>query len=416
MKAQATPEIRFLKCVQRWQKKELGQLLEVSGSGGTPSATNPDYYGGPIPFLGIADINDRAIVRTVKSLTKLGLNNSTAWLVPAGAISLAMYASVGKVGILQQDTATSQAFYNMVFRSDATRDFVYARLLKSQITGEWEPYISTGTQRNLNAEKVKAFPISLPELPEQEAIGSFFKRLDEALEAGAQKVEKLRKFKQAMLLKMFPQGNSRVPEIRFAGFEEPWERRKLGEFYEFKNGLNKGKEFFGHGIPIVNFTDVFHNRAIGLSDLVGRVNASPEEIKALQVKKGDIFFTRTSETLEEIGMPSVMLEDCESTVFSGFVLRGRASGHDPLCDVFKAYVFYAETFRFEMRRKSSMTTRALTSGAALRKMYFSFPSSFEEQEAIGAFFRELDELLEVEEQKLEKLRQLKAAFLQKMFV
>ena len=161
-----------------WEQRKLGEIIQLGGSGGTPSATNPNYYGGEIPFLGIADIEGRDIAHTAKTLTEEGLRNSAAWIVPAGAVSLAMYASVGKVGIIRQDTATSQAFYNMVFEDVAIRDFVFTRLEKADVSFEWEPYISTGTQRNLNANKVKAFAIAVPGSREAAKIGRYFANLD----------------------------------------------------------------------------------------------------------------------------------------------------------------------------------------------------------------------------------------------
>ena len=161
-----------------WEQRKLGELIQLGGSGGTPSATNQNYYGGEIPFLGIADIEGRDITHTAKTLTEEGLRNSAAWIVPAGAVSLAMYASVGKVGIIRRDSATSQAFYNMVFEDVAIRDFVFTRLEKADADFEWEPFISTGTQRNLNADKVKAFAIALPDSSEAAEIGRYFTNLD----------------------------------------------------------------------------------------------------------------------------------------------------------------------------------------------------------------------------------------------
>ncbi|MDD7369115.1 MAG: restriction endonuclease subunit S [Berryella intestinalis] len=161
-----------------WEQRKLGEIIQLGGSGGTSSATNPNYYGGEIPFLGIADIEGRDIAHTAKTLTEEGLRNSAAWIAPDGAVSLAMYASVGKVGIIRQDTATSQAFYNMVFEDVAIRDFVFTRLEKADAGFEWEPYISTGTQRNLNADKVKAFAIAVPSSREAAKIGRYFANLD----------------------------------------------------------------------------------------------------------------------------------------------------------------------------------------------------------------------------------------------
>ena len=182
-------------------------------------------------------------------------------------------------------------------------------------------------------------------------------------------------------------------------FTYAWEQRTVGVFYDFKNGLNKGKAFFGHGTPIVNFTDVFHNRSLYCKDLCGRVSLSREEINNFNVHKGDLFFTRTSETIEEIGYSSVMMDEPESTVFSGFVLRGRAVDDDPLENIFKSYVFFTDTFRKEMIMKSSMTTRALTSGTAIKKMLFYYPSDKTEQKRIGSLLEHLDHLITLHQRK-----------------
>ena len=177
-----------------------------------------------------------------------------------------------------------------------------------------------------------------------------------------------------------------------------WEQRKLGDFYTFKNGLNKEKVYFGYGDSIVNFTDVFHNRQIYSSTLKGKVCVNKKELENYKVKEGDLFFTRTSETIEEIGFPAVVMEPMERVVFSGFVLRGRAEKYDPLVNIFKSYIFFTDNFRSEMKKKSSMTTRALTSGTALKEMYFSYPRDLEEQNKIGEILLRLDKIITLHQQ------------------
>ena len=194
---------RFSSASISWEQRKLGEIIQLGGSGGTPSATNPNYYGGEIPFLGIADIEGRDIVHTAKTLTEKGLRNSAAWIVPAGAVSLAMYASVGKVGIIRQDTATSQAFYNMVFEDVAIRDFVFTRLEKADASFEWEPYISTGTQRNLNAAKVKAFAIAVPGSREAAKIGRYFANLDSLITLHQRKLELLKRLRNSLVDRCF---------------------------------------------------------------------------------------------------------------------------------------------------------------------------------------------------------------------
>ena len=207
----------------------------------------------------------------------------------------------------------------------------------------------------------------------------------------------------------------RVPKLRFPGFAEDWEQRKLGDFYTFKNGLNKEKVYFGYGDSIVNFTDVFHNRQIYSSTLKGKVFVNKKELENFKVKEGDLFFTRTSETIDEIGFPAVVMEPMEHVVFSGFVLRGRAEKNDPLVNIFKSYIFFTDNFRSEMKKKSSMTTRALTSGTALKEMYFSYPKDLEEQTKIGEILLRLDNVITLHQRKLDNLKLKKKALLQKLF-
>ena len=207
-----------------------------------------------------------------------------------------------------------------------------------------------------------------------------------------------------------------VPELRFSDFSEEWEDNLVGSLFEFKNGLNKGKEHFGYGLPIVNFKDVFHNRGIKGEYLNGKVNVSEKELQNYSVRKGDVFFTRTSEIIEEIGYPAVMMDEIPKAVFSGFVLRARPKKNIKLVDdKFKRYVFFTYSFRKEMITKSSITTRALTSGTAINKMKVVYPTSIEEQNKIGDFFSKLDRQIELEEQKLSLLEEQKKGYMQKIF-
>ena len=197
------PEIRFKGFTGAWEQRKLGELYEKAGSGGTPNASNASFYSGTIPFLGISDIKGRYITKTAKHISEKGLKSSAAWMVPSGAISLAMYASVGKVGITTVELATSQAFYNMVFASSSLRNFIFSRLEKSSDNDEWLPLVSTGTQSNLNADKIKNWCISVPNPDEQKLVGDFFKTLDSLLTLHQRKLEMLKNVKQAFLEKMF---------------------------------------------------------------------------------------------------------------------------------------------------------------------------------------------------------------------
>lgn len=399
--------MRFEGFAGDWGERHLGDVIESGGSGGTPSATNSSYYGGSIPFLGIADIDGRTIHSTAKTLTQLGLVNSSAWVVPAGAVALAMYASVGKVGVLGMETATSQAFYNMVFADDATRDFIYARLLRAELTAEWEPYISTGTQRNLNAGKVKRFPLRVPGAAEQQAIGVFFSHLDATIDAGAKKLEKLRALKKTMLVKMFAEGDARVPEIRFKGFDEEWDVVLLGE--TFLNGGSGGtpaatnRRYYGGTIPF-----------LGIADIAGRTIKSTAktltqeglaESAAWVVPAGAIALAMYA----SVGKVGILgLDTATSQAFYNMVFSNEAT---------RDFV-YARLLRAELMAEWEPYISTGTQRNLNAEKVKGFPlrlPPLAEQTVIGAYFRELDALIDAESQKLEKLRRLKSSFLRLMF-
>ncbi|WP_273713796.1 restriction endonuclease subunit S [Leuconostoc mesenteroides] len=200
------PELRFSGFADDWEERKLSDLFIKGGSGGTPKSTNKAFYDGDIPFLGILDItkSNGFINNTEKHISSDGLNSSAAWIVSKGAISLAMYASVGKLAILNIDAATSQAFYNMIFDDYDLRDLVYQRLNKANELSEWNKLISTGTQSNLNADKVKNFQMYIPKNHDEiKLISTFFKQIDNTIALHQRKLDLLKEQKKGFLQKMF---------------------------------------------------------------------------------------------------------------------------------------------------------------------------------------------------------------------
>jgi len=184
---------------------------------------------------------------------------------------------------------------------------------------------------------------------------------------------------------------------------ENWDTPSLGAIFSFKNGLNKAKEYFGYGTPIVNYMDVYKRSSIRSSDIKGRVSVSREELKSYEVRKSDVLFTRTSETVDEVGIAAVILDDLKSTVFSGFVLRARPQD-DSLDDEFKRFCFSSKCVRRQIISKSTYTTRALTNGRVLSSVLLPRPPKHEQQ-SIAAALSDVESLIE----KLQKLIAKKCA-------
>lgn len=193
---------------------------------------------------------------------------------------------------------------------------------------------------------------------------------------------------------------------------EDWDELPLGSLFNFKNGLNKAKEFFGHGTPIVNYMDVFNQSGLQSAVILGRVDVNRDELKAYEVRRGDVFFTRTSETVEEIGIASVMIGEVQDTVFSGFILRARPVD-DSLDNEFKRYCFSAPYFRQQVTMRASYTTRALTNGRSLSAALIARPP-LPEQRAIAAALSDADALMAALEAMIAKKRDLKQAAMQRL--
>ena len=412
MNKRKVPKIRFKGFYDDWEQRKLGEIIQLGGSGGTPSATNPNYYGGEIPFLGIADIEGRDIVHTAKTLTEKGLRNSAAWIVPAGAVSLAMYASVGKVGIIRQDTATSQAFYNMVFEDVAIRDFVFTRLEKADASFEWEPYISTGTQRNLNAAKVKAFAIAVPGSREAAKIGRYFANLDSLITLHQRKLEKLKIIKKSMLENCFPKNGEQVPKIRFSGFSDDWEQRKLGEVTELKSAsrVHKG-EWTDSGVPFFRSSDVMaaingatNEKAYISEELYEKLSSASGKLE-----KGDVLVTGGG----SVGNPYIVPNNEPLYTKDADLLWIKNQGR--FHPYFLYEHFFSPTFRTYLNSISHVGTIAHYTITQLSETSICLPD-IEEQIKVGEYFDSLDHLITLHQSKLEKLKMIKKSMLETMFV
>ena len=400
-----------------WEQCKLSDLTQLITKGTTPKVKNIQNG---VNFIKVENISDDGVISINSYVSEEEhMNFLSRSILSNNDILFSIAGTLGRTAIVKSHLLpanTNQAL--AIIRLNKSVDVVYINtFLKSNAI---KTYIrknpTVGAQPNLSLGQVSDLEINIPSYNEQKKISNLFSKFDLMITLHQRKLDNLKLKKKALLQKLFPKNGERYPELRFPGFTDAWEQRKLGDFYTFKNGLNKEKVYFGYGDSIVNFTDVFHNRQIYSSTLKGKVCVNKKELENYKVKEGDLFFTRTSETIDEIGFPAVVMEPMERVVFSGFVLRGRAEKYDPLVNIFKSYIFFTNNFRSEMKKKSSMTTRALTSGTALKEMYFSYPKDLEEQTKIGEILLRLDKIITLHQRKLDHLQLQKKALLQQMFV
>ena len=396
-----TPQIRFKGFTEAWEQRKLKDLFAYGGSGGTPSSNNRDYYNGNIPFLNISDLKERNIRFTEKQITTLGLHNSAAWIVPAGSISLAMYASVGKVGIICNDTATSQAFYNMVFQDILVRNFLYTRLEKADFCNEWEPYISTGTQRNLNAEKVRNFKINIPSKHEMNQIGSIFEILDSLITLHQRKLDALKKIKSALLEKMFPKDGSDIPEIRFAGFTEAWEQRKLGEVFCESTDRSDTLEILSVSVSNGIYPAIESDRIINPGASISNYKVVyPNDVvfNSMRMWQGAVDVSRYKGIVSPAYVVARPLLEVDARLFS------RLLKQPSMLSKYK-----------QISQGNSKDTLTLKYDK-FALISIIMPKSIKEQSLISRQFDMLDDLITLHQRKLDALKKIKSALLEKMFV
>ena len=265
---------------------------------------------------------------------------------------------------------------------------------------------------SLSRSNIQKTSVSYPSaMKEQQLIASYFSQLDNLITLHQRKFEKLTNVKKSMLEKMFPQNGSSYPEIRFKGFTDPWEQRKLGDIGETYTGLSgKTKADFGHGqARFVTYMNVFSN-PISNPEMTEPIEIDP---KQNEVEVGDVFFTTSSETPEEVGMSSVLLEKRGKTYLNSFCFGFRPS--EIIDSYYLAYMLRSESARDKIILLAQGISRYNISKNKVMEIAVSLPS-LDEQKLIGQYFRQLDNLITLHQRELEKLQNIKKSMLEKMFV
>jgi len=323
-------------------------------------------------------------------------------MVKPGDVLYALYgATSGEVAVSRQKGAINQAILAILPRDDCDARYITAWLRKQK------GYIVTtylqGGQGNLSGMIVKNLEVSIPSLPEQQKIGSMLSHLDSLITLHQRKYDKLCVLKKSMLDKMFPKGGSLYPEIRFAGFTDPWEQRKLGELYKEvseKNDLTYSRD------RIISVAHMYFNPVVYVTE--------DDYLKTYNVMRlGDIAF-----------------EGNRSKNFAHGRLVENTIGDGIVSHVFKVFrpiqPFDLMYWKYSINNEKAMKDVLTRSTKASTMMHELVAKDFlneeiavpslEEQRQIGAFFDRLDSLITLHQRKLELLRNIKKSMLDKMFV
>lgn len=374
------PKIRFKGFEGEWKRQNLGDI-SASFSGGTPAVSVSDYYGGNIPFIRSGEIHEN---RTQLYITQAGLNNSSAKIVEKGTILYALYgATSGDVGgaINQAILAIEPAkkYIDRIFLVGFLQSY------KHRIINE----LLQGGQGNLSGSLVKKFLLAFPSLPEQRVIASYFTALDTQIAASTSRLSSLKQIKAASLLNMFPQKGEMVPRVRFKGFQGEWKEIKLGEIFSVEIGefVIKTKQKNNAPYPVYNG---------GVSN-TGFYDCYNQEGPKIIVSAR--------------GANAGYVNYCTTDFWAGNSCYSIGAKNN---DELKFFFYFLKRFQeIYMKNQYSASIPSISKQQILRTnlIYPSLP----EQRAIASYFTALDAQITLHRERLEKLKQIKAACLERMF-
>lgn len=268
------------------------------------------------------------------------------------------------------------------------------------------------------------FSVPIPPLPEQHLISAYLDRqctlIDSVIEKTKASIEEYKKLRQAVITQAVTKGVRGDRAMKDSGIEwigeipEEWKTSKIRYIGTLQNGISKGGDFFGEGFPFVSYGDVYKNFELP-KYVAGLVRTSDKERQIYSVEKGDIFFTRTSETIEEVGFSAVCTRTIDNATFAGFVIRLRPYKVDGIiCTVFAKYYFRGEQIRKYLVKEMNLVTRASLGQGLLNAMSVLIPPIAEQQE-IAAYLDqkcvEIDSLITKKEQFLTELDSYKKSLI-----
>ena len=387
------PDIRFKGYTDEWEQRKLGELAEIVG-GGTPSTSIDSYWDGDIDWYAPAEIGEQIYLKSSqRKITEEGLNKSSAKVLPVGTVLFTSRAGIGKTAILLKEGCTNQGFQSIVPSKDKLDSyFIFTRSeeLKryGEIVGAGSTFVEVSGKQMANMELM--MPTTMDE---QQKIGEYFSDLDNLITLHQRKCDEVKSLKKYMLQKMFPQNEQKVPEIRFEGFTEAWEQRKLDDVVEFLDTMRKPLE----GAKRISGPYPYY----GASGIVDYVDGYlfDEEL---------ILLSEDGANITDRNYPVCFLASGKYWVNNhAHVLRTKqANENNFICNSLERKDYTQYNTGMAMPKLNKETCK---------KIPILCPG-FEEQKKVGDYFRNLDHLITLHQQKCEELKKIKKFMLQKMFV
>ena len=407
------PQIRFAGFTDPWEQRKLGEVgITYSGLHGK---TKDDFGHGDAFFVPYTNVFDNPVTDQGR-LEHVEVDSSQAEVKHGDVFFTVSSETPEEVGMSSIWLGNIRNVYLNSFcfgyRQDGSFDSLYlAYVLRSQSVRKQIELLAQGISRfNISKNKVMNVEVPKPSLGEQRRIGAFLDRLDSLITLHQRKYDKLCVLKKSMLDKMFPKGGSLYPEIRFAGFTDPWEQRKLGELVEIERGGSPRpiEQYITDDPCGLNWVKIGDAPELGRYITKTAEKIKPEGLsKTRQVYPGDLVLSNSM----SFGRPYIMaIKGC---VHDGWLLIRDAQKHfDP---IFLCHMLGAPQMLNQYRMFAAGSTVNNLNKELVGNAIVSLPSKNEQHE-IGIALDRLDSLITLHQRKLELLRNIKKSMLDKMFV
>jgi type I restriction enzyme S subunit len=410
------PKIRFKGFEEKWNEKTFLEITTKIGSGKTPRGGRANYVLNGVPLIRSQNITDNSVVlEKVVFITKETDTEMANSRVRQNDVLLNITgASIGRSAVYRPSDIANVNQHVCIIRllAEFSADFIQLHLTSPRGQRKIDDNQAGGAREGLNFRQIGGMTFDYPSPTEQTQIGSYFRELDQMISLLQRKHDKLVTLKKAMLQNMFPKPGATAPEIRFKGFAGAWVEKKLGELMPITSAARVHKhEWTQSGVPFFRTSDV-------VSRYKGEVNEGAfisvelyEQLskKVGRIKRGDILITGGG----SIGIP-FLVESDEPLYFKDADLLWLKVPEG--VDSAFLYIFLSSD---SLRRYLKSISHIGTIGHYTVEQAKSTPISIPrraEQQRIGTYFRTLDELISQHALQLQKLKQLKSACLEKMFV
>ncbi|MFK4842120.1 restriction endonuclease subunit S [Lactococcus petauri] len=410
------PELRFAGFADDWEERKLGEFSDVRDG----THASPKYVSQGHPMVTSKNLTHSGLdMADVSFLTDEDFNEiNKRSKVSIGDILFGMIGTIGNPVIVDRDDF---AIKNVALIKEKTSNPITNKwLLQYLKSPSFNRFIQKenagGTQKFIALGLIRDMKLRVPEFDEQQKIGSFFKQLDDTISLHQRKLDLLKEQKKGFLQKMFPKNGAKVPELRFAGFADDWEERKLGEVIDIENGYAFKSEYFSdeekrHIVLTPGSVKIgggFQKDKGRYYDVSG---VFPEKFI---FKPGNIFITMTdlTPTAQSLGYPAIVPRDDNVYLHNQRLGKIINTTTNP---EFLYTLLTTDTYHKEIVSSASGTTVKHSSVSKILDFKSAIPN-IDEQKLIGSFFKELDNTIALHQRKLDLLKEQKKGFLQKMFV